>query len=492
MFGFALMCIAQWSAGKVWFLGHALVGASYFFSIALGMILGGLWAADDQFKPSIIFGATLMAASATVGIMLAQLLDVGAGGIWINAKEYGGRPFGNLMQTNNAASIINLGLLALLWLKDRQYMGRSSLVFCWMFLGFGLVMTGSRINILAHFVVIVVLLWRSRLLGETRRFGFFALLYLAALLLVSPYVWSYFGLDPESSMITRTVNETRMSIFQAFFAASFAKPLSGYGFGQAQIAQMQAADFGYALPGTFIWTHNVFLDLIIWFGYPAFFIFVLAWLVSVMKMNYGLLNRQDWILVASFMVIALHAMVELPHGYLFFSLPAAVIWGYLYERAAPPVQHVNSIRMRFWMICMALSGAFLLISILHDYLEAERSLLAWRMKYHRIGFSHPIDLPDVIMLNQFRGLMLGMWYPVDALDGKALKDFEEAVFLVPSEVGIQKLIRATVESGNPARAQLLVDRFRLILGKESRVKLSIAWNAMAQSQPLYRSVSWLP
>jgi hypothetical protein len=97
--------IAQWLAGAIPLLGHAVMGASYFLAAAFAVVIGRAWEMVEPDRVGdFLFAAFLIAALGTALIMLAQASQSYINTIWINALPPGGRPYGNLVQPNNAAT----------------------------------------------------------------------------------------------------------------------------------------------------------------------------------------------------------------------------------------------------------------------------------------------------------------------------------------------------------------------------------------------------
>ena len=97
---------------------QALLGFGYFLAAGLVLMLGRAWEEREPGKPgNFLFHALWMAAMVTSGIMLAQWLRISVSEVWVNPVPPWGRPFGNLIQPNNAGSLLLLGMVSLLWFK---------------------------------------------------------------------------------------------------------------------------------------------------------------------------------------------------------------------------------------------------------------------------------------------------------------------------------------------------------------------------------------
>jgi hypothetical protein len=119
-FGLALIPLLQWTGGQISLLGDAVVSSAYLFGFALAVVLGEVVARRDASQATAwIWLAVALAALISVAIQLNQWTGGTEGDtpldIWVMYLQPGMRPYGNLGQPNQLATLLVWGVIALLW-----------------------------------------------------------------------------------------------------------------------------------------------------------------------------------------------------------------------------------------------------------------------------------------------------------------------------------------------------------------------------------------
>jgi hypothetical protein len=125
----AVACIPwlQWAGGQLAFFDDALIGSVYVLGLALAVLCGFEWARRDGLGSAIRMATVLLVGAAVSAVIaLMQALDLGSLGIWTLPFAAGGRAGANLAQPNNLATLLGLGALALLLLRERGHLGRCA------------------------------------------------------------------------------------------------------------------------------------------------------------------------------------------------------------------------------------------------------------------------------------------------------------------------------------------------------------------------------
>ncbi len=490
LMGLSALSLGQWLSGEVFFFGHAAIGVGYFFAAACVLSISRAWeqmqgnAVGDFLYTALVIGAT-----GSAGLVLKQWLGIGGLEVWTQLLATGGRPYANLLQPNNAATLLLLGVVGYFWAFWRAATGRTGLMLGTLTLTFALVLTQSRIGYLSFLALGMIALWSSRAYGAYKPWRapvLILLLWFVTSIVALPALTDWLGLSQEFTLMHRTQGELRLGVYRTFALASLQEPWGGYGFAQGVEAQLRAAAAGYELPGLFTWTHNALLDIAIWFGLPV------ALIASGVLVKVGLtvfrrrLDPEAYICLAGLFVLAMHAMVELPLAYAYFLLPAVMLMGILAAKANLP-----SISVRPWGAVVAIGGlALLLAAVGTDYLKVEKSFNTWRFKLARVGKDHPMDIPDTLLLHQYRALILGVRTPASQLNAKELEEFSEAVLLDPSPAAMQAIVVAYVEVGDVASAQQWADRARWLSSRDHRKALAASWRHRAEGDPRFAAVTW--
>jgi O-antigen ligase len=483
----ALFCLLQWAVGIQYFFGHAALGATYLMAAAMAVVLGRAWEAEQPGAVAgWLFPAFLLGAIGTAGLMLKQWLGVSGYEVYTHLLVGEPRPYGNMLQPNNAATLLLLGTLGVFWFRARGLFGDASTVFCAGFLVFALVLTQSRIGYLAFGVLVGLgMVFGPKNLGPTTRrtillLALWFILVLALLPVLNGWV------EQGVTLMSRSRGEVRFKLWTALGLATLQHPLLGLGFFPGFQAQVVAADLGHPIPGYFAWAHNGFLDIALWFGLPAAAALLAVFALGVNRFRHAL-HRPDGILcAAAVLALGLHGLVELPLAYAYFLLPFALLLGGLSEQVQWSAVRIHARAVAAMFAVLATS----LLVIGRDYLEIESSIYSWRFKISNVGLHHDLDLPQTLLLNQYRAYVIGVRMAPRDLDAQSLRDFERSVEQEPSPLALQAVVLAHVERGNLEEARRWISVARLISEPPQRKALAMSWQSRAADDPKYALVQW--
>jgi len=166
VFLLALVPLIQFGAGLTYFLGDALIAAFYLAAFGLSIAIGAnlAKARGPQFVEGLAW-VCLMGALISVVLALHQWLSLQELGIWLMDMRPGGRPYANLAQPNNLATLLCIGLAAALYLRERGHFSRFVLGLLTFLLLAGIAMTRSR---MAFFIMVAIAVW---ILWGRKKFG---------------------------------------------------------------------------------------------------------------------------------------------------------------------------------------------------------------------------------------------------------------------------------------------------------------------------------
>jgi hypothetical protein len=488
----AALSLVQWSVGITFFLGHALLGAGYFLAAALCLALAHHW---ESMEPNAVgdflFGGLLIAALATGGLMLAQWFQVGLWGPWIQLLPNEGRPFGNLIQPNHAATLLVLGLVALMWTAYRKRLGIGVACLGGAFLTTMVLLTGSRTGLLSLVTLMLATLAVSARQGIGRRWLFVLLV----LFLVLPIGYQVIGMNWSGGHATvamapdqafdRDLTSVRLQVYSAYSTALSQHPWLGVGFRQTLLAQIEMGDRGVILPGLFTWAHNAVLDLALWFGVPVALLSVLVAALTTWYLARAQFSSARCIYLAGAAAILIHGMVELPLAYAYFLLPLCLLLG-----AAQAGVQMPSARISLWATRgVVLTAGVYLSALWFDYLRVEQSFYTWRFKQNNIGTYHPMDIPDTVSLDHFEALLIGL-RAEGTLGRRDVDRFREAVMLEPSASALQQLAELQVRIADFEGAQRTADTASLISSPHVRRSMALRWAYLETQFPEYKAVKW--
>jgi hypothetical protein len=482
----AVYALLQWTMGIQYFFGHAAVGATYFLGAACAVVVGRAW---EREQPGIVarwlFPALLVASIGTVGLILKQWLGVDGLEVWTYPMPDNQRPFGNMLQPNNAGTLLVLGIVSAFWLHARGQVGAPVLLLAAGAFLFAIVVTQSRTTYLNFVLLSAAGAWFApRLFPRGARWIFFALVawFLAAHVLVAQT-------NPEANLAVLLAERTgggRWEAWKAFTVAALAHPLTGLGFQAGVVTQMTAFQAGHAVDGYFAWGHNALLDIAAWFGVPAALAVALAGAQLVRRVALAPFSPVLAFYAAAAFAPLLHGMVELPLAYAFFLLPVALLLGALSAHLAIPAVRLDA-RVVFALV-VALTASSLVIAT--DYLRVERSVYAVRFKAANVGRTHVLDLPETLLLAHQRAYIIGVRLPIEVLDPQQVRDFEQAVALEPSPSAMHRLVTRLVADGELERARYWIAVARQTTPPEQRKLLAQSWRQLVARDGKYGQVQW--
>lgn len=417
----------QFAFGLLYYSSDAWVSSLYLLGIAVAICVGyNLAALDARRVATLLSTATLIAAIVSSAIGLNQVLEGTPLGIWSPDMTPDRRAFANLAQPNNLATLLGFGAVALWYLRERGYLEPFPALSILFLLVVGVAATQSRTALLFGPAIALGLWLISRRTKTVFKTSFAVVVTATGVHWLLVWLWPRFLsallLGVPTSVAERGLHTSRSQIWPLLIDAVNQHPWSGYGWLQVGAAQLAVADRHEPIGELFFQAHNLFLDLVVFCGYPLGCLLgglIVYWFVS------------RWIRVRSneaacgmlvITVLGIHSMLELPHWYAYFLIPAA-LWIGLVERTAGVQTYC------FWKVSVpliAVSG-LLCAAICRDYLKVEDDFRLARFESLRMGQVHAtrlaLDAPflsDLATYSRFYRLT-----PVVGMTDKQLTDICE-------------------------------------------------------------------
>lgn len=403
LFILALLPIFQWLAGQVVFLGDALTASYYLLAFALALLLGSTLARSEYSELFVrcFFILLLLAAVLSTWIALRQWLLL-SGSIWVADLPYDARPFANMAQPNNLATLLSLGLAAIWYLFEKHLLGRVASSVLAVFLLFGLVLTQSRTPWLAGLAIIAFWSWKYSCKETCLRLRPLVALYwyilFIALVLLLPLI-SEGLLLPNEDLVARATAASRLPMYKQFYLAILQGPIFGYGTLQTPAAQLAITPV-FATKVLTAYSHNIVLDLFIWFG-PAIAPLILVtagfWLLQLAR---SATQPESMLALIMAGFIFIHSMLEYPHAYAVFLVPLGLILGVAQlEYGRQKTIRLTSKPVALLTCCMAALGSW----IAYEYIVLEQDYRLMRFETLNIGtLKAEQAAPDVVLLTQLR------------------------------------------------------------------------------------------
>ena len=493
-----LACAAwlQWSAGLVHFLGQAWISSLYLAGFALALLVGERWERVAPGKLAVaLLTAIAIGALVSVGLQLFTWLQLNGDevtDIWSMGLA-GNRPYANIGQPNLLATFLLWGVLAAFWAYQAKAIGGWVAGLMALFLMVGLALTQSRTGYLSLSLMLVAIwfwrkLWRSQYVPEVATV-LFAVFWLVPPLLTHTYAFLFFGPD-DSYLRAIEANNLRLSAWVMFWDAAWQRPWFGYGFTEVAAAQLEVADRFAPMAELFGHSHNLFLDFILWFGLPvglAVSAALVYWLWVTFRST---AEPKNAILLLAVMVIAVHAMLELPLHHAFFLLPTGFIMGIL-NTHRPQRVWFQAPAFGLVLLWVALGAALFVTA--KDYLRVEESHYALRFEKARIGLDKTgIGAPpDVLVLTQLQAWIWGERYEsMPQTSAKELEDLDALARRYPTGPAIYRLAKAYALNGEPEKARYWLLRLCKFTDATGCRLFQAAWSNEIKQSPALATVSW--
>lgn len=433
----ALFVVIQYLTGKIVFSTDAWLPLLFLLGFALAVNAGAHLTDCFSKKPTdqkalnpliYLWCCFLMAAVLSVGVATHQWLIPQYQGIYIAEIPPGAKPFANLAQPNQLASLLLLGLagLAFLWESKKISTLLASALALW--LDWGLVMTGSRSVLLAFFWLLPAYLFlrkQSRL-----RLPIAALFALYAAYFALTWFWPLasellFLEGPGSTAVDRmgSADVRKVFWFQMLDAVGRA-PWFGWGWGQIGAAQTATALDHPATHVYFDSAHNFFLDLALWAGIPVAILSAVVlggWFLNQVR---TVRSPQAWATLMGVGFIFSHAMVEYPLYYAYFLMPVGLLMGALSVSSHHDAPHTRTVAWsRIAIALMSVTAALLSARVVWEYFPFEADWQLMRFQEARIGSRAVTDPPPAVILTSLHNFL--RWSRVEPTADMSTQDIEQ-------------------------------------------------------------------
>jgi O-antigen ligase len=372
LFALAAVPLFQGAGGLLVFRGESILPCLYLLALAMThFIARSAWNANGTAFIERLWVGLVIAALISTGLAIYQWLGLDGLDWLVSGIRVTGRAEANLGQPNNLATLLCWGLAGMWWAFARHKIGGATAVVSAAFLLVGVALTQSRASWLMLAVFPVVLALGKTALGGSRR-HWAAMIGLALWFLL---VWVSLTLLAQSLAVgaARGLNDqlstgTRPMTWQLALDAIASRPWAGFGWNQFLVARVEFISQYPQHPEIFSYAHNLLLDLLAWNGVVIGGLAALGlawwWWQQVCAAR----TVEQWVLLAALSMLTIHAMLEMPHAYIYFLLPAAVMAGTLSAmRPSPAVVSVPR-----WCAGLALCiMAAALAVLITDYRQIE-------------------------------------------------------------------------------------------------------------------------
>lgn len=403
--------LLQVASGQISFAGDGWIAWLYLMGFSFAVLAGARFVrarSSDSYSLTRLepmWAGLVVAALMSVGIAIHQWLNLQLMGLFIIELKSGDRPFANLSQPNQLATLLMLGLAGTAFLYENRALRGPVAVASALALAFGLGMTQSRTPLLA-----LAIIWPAYWLMRRRvalRTTPLALSAITAGFALTVWIWPALNrimlLANASTLAERMGENLRLTLWQSMAEAVARSPWVGYGWNQVPLAQQATALEFPATRHYFDSAHNLILDIALWSGVPVAVAVAAGLSLWLARRVVACRDPLSWCVLLAVAVVFCHAMVEYPLSYAYFLLPVGFLMGAV--SGGSTVEGV--LRARFWLprpilgiAGLAVLAMFVMVSV--EYIQLEEEWRQIRFEQSHIGDAKAEPPPHTVILTQLQ------------------------------------------------------------------------------------------
>jgi len=412
-FALSLVPLAQALGGQIYFAGDAWMAWLYIAGFGLMVQCGSNLVREGRGSSALqvivpIQVGVIFASLVSAGMAGRQWLDLGFVSFFVVEKSADSRPYANLAQPNQLASLLMMGLASIAFLYEAKKVRASLALLAAFVIAAGIAMTQSRTALLGFALTWVAYVGLRRRAGL--RITFAALIGVTAFYLLLAWIWPWLDeallLKHAPSLTERMGSNLRLVLWRSMLAAVSMHPLAGWGWGQVGVAQQAVAlDF----PPTYWWfesAHNLFFDLALWAGIPVSLGVAACLFAWIFKRVRDCVDPLSWCLLIAIGCIFCHAMVEFPLSYAYLLLPVGLLMGALGGGSADvaPAQSGRRLRtaQRLLLGAVSILALAAYAKVVMEYLVLEQEWRDLRLSRALVGAEEPPPSPNIVLLTQLK------------------------------------------------------------------------------------------
>lgn len=322
----AFIPLVQYLFGILFFTQELVLSLIYISVFFLSIICGVNFAQSfkDIERLSVFF---VFISLSCVVLQLIQWSDLYQSTLILDSSSR--RPFANIGQPNNLATLLFIGFFSNILLFKNNKIKVHFYFLISAVLMTGIVLTQSRTSWLVFIAILLITFLKKKLnLFSTMLKSSVAFFFLV---LTIPYITFFF--HGEGLTMTERVSSdsSRLYIWKQMLIAIMDKPWFGYGWNQTSVAQTSVT-LEYPLSVWLEYSHNLFLDIIVWTGIPIGILImaiIIIWMLQTLK-KINTSNQLVYFLIITAFLI--HCMLEYPFAYAYFLLPVGLYIGILHQQ----------------------------------------------------------------------------------------------------------------------------------------------------------------
>lgn len=393
----SLIPLIQYAAGVIVFSGDAWVVFFYLLAFSFMLLVGYNLSVEPASRAFFAYLlAVFFVAGAVFSLWLAlyQWLQLSAS-VWVVDLPYGSRPFANFAQPNNLATMLCMGVAGLVYLYEKNFLGRVVSAFLAALLVFGIALTSSRTPWISGLLFFVFWIFKSRVVSL--RLGVGALFFWAGLyvffIAVLPYISECLLLSVQGVGL-RSGGLERLDLWRQFWLAV----MKGKAYGWNQISYAQVAmTLEFPLAVVTEHSHNFILDIFLWNGLVlggVINLFVVCWGGFLF---YRAKNKESLFAMVASIFILTHGMLEFPLEYAFFLFPLGLLIGVIESEFPSGFSLIVPRRVLVGVLGVAI---VFFLRALYEYRAIEDDVQLLRFENARIDVPKTVERSNVYFFSQ--------------------------------------------------------------------------------------------
>jgi hypothetical protein len=302
---------------------------------------------------------------------------------------------------------------------------------------------------------------------------------------VSPYIDRALLLNAEREPLF--TSNGRALIWHQAVAGIVDSPWLGYGWNQTPTAQMAGA-LTYPGESTFIYAHNVLLDIIAWNGVPLGLILIGLGGYWFFTRIYRVMGLDASYAMACLLPFVLHSLVEFPFAYAYFLLTAGLMMGVVEASMGFP----KGLRIsRLWSGSLLVVWTAIGACMAYEYLLIEEDFRVSQFENLHVGKTETsYRVPDIWLLSHMGAMQRASRQPpVPGMTEQQLDDLRRASSRFPHGALGLRYALALGLNGDPAGARHMMAVVHGVYGNKFYDAAKAAWVEKAEKYPQLRAIN---
>jgi Virulence factor membrane-bound polymerase, C-terminal/O-Antigen ligase/Protein glycosylation ligase len=485
----AAIPLIQWLSGIIFFSGDAVIAACYLLGLSAVILVGFNLARDEATRIQsyqILANVFIFGALISTGIALRQWLGFSQGYSFFEAANSGSRPFANLGQANNLATLLCMGLASTLYLLEQHRLRPAIAGTLALLLIFGVALTQSRTAWLGAIFAAVWWAWKTRYFSP--RFsarGMICWVGVFVLMVVClPFLTSTLTTLTPVGVAERIQASGRGLLWAQFSLAVLHGPLWGYGWNQISVAQVSVSDI---FPTRILAnsSHNILLDLLVWNGPILGSVIIIVTAAWIIRLGYVAKSSSSVCALMAIGFALIHGMLEYPLQYAYLLLPVGLLLGMVYGELSGTPRYLQTLAPSTYFTRLPKLSWTMPPAAFAGFLGVCTVCIMWLgFEYHTLQRDYRVIKPiafvpnqtttttykpdHIMVLNQLRDyLRLQSTNPTPNMTEQQLDWAREVAYRFPQIEHLTRYATALALNNQPIQAGQTLGKLRILYGNRA-------------------------